>query len=129
MAVGYSFLSDKPTVVNLHTAAGTGNAMGAIITAWHAQAPLIITAGQQDRRQLRTEPRLWGRQTEFVKPYVKWSVEPQRSIDVPEAIERAYHIAMSEPRGPVFVSIPMDGLEDECPTVEIRSVSSQGRSG
>ena len=123
MAVGYSFLTDKPAVVNLHTAAGTGNAMGAIVTAWHAQAPLIITAGQQDRRHIRTEPRLWGRQVEFVKPYVKWSVEPQRSIDVPEAIERAYHIAMSEPKGPVFVSIPMDGLEEECPTVEIRSVS------
>ncbi|HXQ91373.1 MAG TPA: benzoylformate decarboxylase [Nitrososphaerales archaeon] len=123
MAIGYSFLSDKPAVVNLHTAAGTGNAMGSIVTAWHAQAPLIITAGQQDRRQIRTEPFLWGRQAEFVKPYVKWSVEPQRSIDVPEAIERAYHIAMSEPKGPVFVSIPMDGLEDECPSVEIRNVS------
>src|SRR5271166_540982 len=75
MATGYYFMSDKPAVVNLHTAPGTGNAMGAIITAWHAQAPLIITAGQQDRRHNRTEPRLWGKQVEFVKPYVKWSVE------------------------------------------------------
>ena len=31
MAVGYAFLSDKPSIVNLHTAAGTGNAMGAIV--------------------------------------------------------------------------------------------------
>jgi benzoylformate decarboxylase len=124
MAVGYSFLSDKPSLVNLHTAAGTANAMGAIVTAWHSQAPLIITAGQQDRRMIRTEPLLWGRQEEFVKPYVKWSIEPHRSVDVPEAIERAYHVAMAEPKGPVFVSIPMDGLGDECPSVEIRSVSN-----
>jgi benzoylformate decarboxylase len=123
MAVGYSFQTDNASVVNLHTAAGVGNAMGAIVTAWHAQAPLIITAGQQDRRQIYTEPFLWGRQVDFVKPYVKWSIEPHRSIDVPFAIERAYHVAMSEPKGPVFVSIPMDGMDDECPPVETRKVS------
>ena len=50
MAVGYAFQKDNAAVVNLHTAAGMGNAMGAIVNAWHAQAPLIITAGQQDRR-------------------------------------------------------------------------------
>lgn len=122
MAVGYSFQRDNAAVVNLHTAAGVGNAMGAIVTASHAQAPIIITAGQQDRRQIWTEPFLWGKQVDFVKPYVKWSIEPHRSVDVPRAIERAYHAAMSEPRGPVFVSIPMDGLEDECPAVEIRKV-------
>ncbi len=123
MAVGYAFQKDNAAVVNLHTAAGMGNAMGAIVNAWHAQAPLIITAGQQDRRQLFVEPFLWGKQVDFVKPYVKWSIEPHRSVDVPLAIERAYHIAMAEPKGPVFVSIPMDGMEDECPPVEIRKLS------
>ena len=123
LAVGFSFLKEDAAVVNLHTTAGTGNAMGAIVTAWHAQAPLLITAGQQDRRQIRTDPFLWGRQVDFVKPYVKWSVEPHLATDVPETLERAYHLAMTEPRGPVFVSIPMDGMDDECPAVEIRTVS------
>jgi benzoylformate decarboxylase len=123
MATGYALLRDNASISNLHTTAGTGNAMGAIVTAMHAQAPLIITAGQQDRRMIRSEPFLWGKQVEFVKPYVKWSVEPHRSVDVPEAIERAYHISMTEPRGPVFVSIPMDGLDEECAPVEIRHVS------
>ncbi len=123
LAVGYSFMKNEAAVVNLHTTAGTGNAMGAIVTAWHAQAPLLITAGQQDRRQIRADPFLWGRQAEFVRPYVKWSVEPHLATDVPATLERAYHLAMSEPRGPVFVSIPMDGMDDECPAVEIRKVS------
>jgi len=123
MGVGYSFQKENAAVVNLHTAAGTGNAMGAIVTASHAQAPLIVTAGQQDRRQIWTEPFLWGKQVDFVRPYVKWSIEPHRSVDVPQAIERAYHVAMSEPKGPVFVSIPMDGMEDECPPVETRRIS------
>jgi benzoylformate decarboxylase len=123
MATGYSLVTDNAAVVNLHTTAGTGNAMGAIVTAWHERAPIIITAGQQDRRIIPTEPFLWGRQAEFVKPYVKWSIEPHRAVDVPFTIERAYHVAMSEPRGPVFVSIPMDGLGEECPPLEARRVS------
>jgi benzoylformate decarboxylase len=123
MAMGHALARDSATVVNLHTTAGVGNAMGMITNAWHAQAPLVITAGQQDRRQIRAEPLLWGRQVEFVRPYVKWSVEPHRAVDVPEAIERAYHLAMTEPRGPVFISIPMDGLDEECPPVITREVS------
>lgn len=123
MATGFSLFSGEPAIVNLHTHAGTGNAMGAIVTASYAQAPLLITAGQQDRRQIRAEPFLWGKHAEFVRPYVKWSVEPQRSVDVPETLERAFHIAMTEPCGPVFVSIFMDGLDDPCPPVETRKVA------
>lgn len=125
MAIGYALASGKAAAVNVHTFVGTGNAMGMIATAWHAQAPLLFTAGQQDRRMLRSEPFLWGKQVEFVRPYVKWSVEPARAVDVPEILERGYHLAMSEPRGPVFVSIPMDGFEDPCPPVTPREVSSR----
>ena len=123
MAIGHALASNNAAVVNLHTTAGMGNAMGMITNAWHAQAPLVITAGQQDRRMIRAEPLLWGRQVEFVRPYVKWSVEPHRAVDVPEAIERAYHTAMTEPRGPVFVSICMDGLDEKCAPVAPREVS------
>jgi benzoylformate decarboxylase len=39
---------------------------------------------------------------------VKWSYEPPRAEDVPHAIARATHVATLPPKGPVFVSIPMD---------------------
>jgi benzoylformate decarboxylase len=125
MAIGYALAGNRAAAVNVHTFVGTDNAMGMIATAWHAQAPLLFTAGQQDRRMLRSEPFLWGRQVEFVRPYVKWSVEPARAVDVPEVLERGYHLAMTEPRGPVFISIPMDGLEDPCPPVTPREVSAR----
>ena len=83
MATGHALLTDQAAIVSLHTTAGTGNAMNAIVTAWHAQAPVILTAGQQDRRQIRTEPLLWGKQAEFVRPYVKWSIEPHRAVRRP----------------------------------------------
>ena len=43
--VGYSLVAEKAAVVTLHTAAGVGNAMGVIVTASKAQAPVIVTAG------------------------------------------------------------------------------------
>jgi len=107
MAVGYALAGDRAALVNLHTAAGMGNAMAAIINAHHAKAPLVITAGQQHRAMEVLKPFLWGRQVEFARPYVKWSCEPHRAVDVPAALARAYHTAMSAPRGPVFVSICM----------------------
>ena len=124
-AVGYALAGDRAALVNLHTAAGMGNAMGAIINAHHAKAPLVITAGQQHRAMEMLEPFLWGRQVEFARPYVKWSCEPHRAVDVPAALTRAYHTAMSAPRGPVFVSICMDDLDRECPAVPPRAVDGQ----
>ncbi len=95
--------------INLHSAAGVGNAMGVIFTAFKNRTPLVITAGQQARSILPYDPFLASTQAaELPKPYVKWSIEPARAEDVPLAIARAYHIAMTPPRGPVLVSIPVD---------------------
>ncbi|HKH77828.1 MAG TPA: thiamine pyrophosphate-binding protein, partial [Rubrobacteraceae bacterium] len=113
MADGYAQGTGRAAFVNLHTAAGLGNAGAAIMTAHHNRTPLVITAGQQDRRHLAHEPFLSGRLVEMAKPYVKWSHEPARAEDVPAAIERAYHTAMQAPRGPAFVSIPMDDWDHE----------------
>ena len=111
MADGYAQAKRHATLVNLHTAPGLGNAMGAMVNAFHGRTPLVITAGQQDRRHLALEPLLHGRLVELAKPYVKWSHEPARAEDVPAAVARAYHTATQEPQGPVFVSIPMDDWE------------------
>jgi len=123
MADGYAQATRKATLVNLHTAPGLGNAMGAMVNAYHNRTPLVVTAGQQDRRHLALEPLLFGRLDELAKPYVKWSHEPARAEDVPGAIERAYHTAMQQPRGPAFVSIPIDDWEAEALPSEKRNVS------
>src|ERR1700753_1385875 len=49
MADGFAQASGRPTLVNLHTAPGVGNAMGAIFNAQANKAPLVVTAGQQSR--------------------------------------------------------------------------------
>lgn len=109
MADGFAQATGHAAFINLHTAPGVGNGMGSLVTAWYNRTPLVVTAGQQSRQMLALEPWLINRDaTELPRPYVKWSHEPTRPEDVPSAIERAYHIAMAPPRGPTFVSIPMD---------------------
>jgi len=109
MADGFAQATGKPALVNLHTAAGTGNAMGSLVAAYRANTPLIVTAGQQTREMSIIDPYLNNpNATEFPKPWVKWSFEPARAEDVPAAFMQAYAVAMQEPKGPVYLSIPLD---------------------
>ena len=124
MADGYAQATRNAGLVNLHSAVGVGHAMGNIFTAYKNQTPLVITAGQQARSILPFEPFLFSaRPTELAQPYVKWSCEPARAEDVPAALARAYYVAMQPPRGPTFVSIPVDDWDRACEPVEPRQVS------
>ncbi|AKM30764.1 benzoylformate decarboxylase [Pandoraea faecigallinarum] len=126
MADGYAQATGNAAFVNLHSAAGVGNAMGNLFTAYKNQTPLIVTAGQQARSILPFDPFLASvRATELPQPYVKFSLEPARAEDVPLALARAYHIAMQEPKGPVFVSIPVDDWDRPAEPVPPRQVSTR----
>jgi benzoylformate decarboxylase len=114
VADGYAQASGRPALVNLHTAPGVGNAMGALFTAQANKAPLVVTAGQQARSLMTLQALLTNRDAaRMPHPLVKWSYEPPRAEDVPHAIARATHVAALPPRGPVFVSIPMDDWRAE----------------
>jgi benzoylformate decarboxylase len=114
MADGYAQASGRPAHVNLHTAPGLGNAIGGIFNAQANKSSLLITAGQQVRPHITIEANLTNRDATLVPlPYVKYSHEPPRAQDVPGAIARAIHHASLPPRGPAFVSIPMDDWGEE----------------
>jgi benzoylformate decarboxylase len=75
MADGFAQSTGKPALVNVHTAAGTGNAMGSLIAAYKSNTPLIVTAGQQTREMVLCEPYLTNtNDTLLPQPWVKWRV-------------------------------------------------------
>lgn len=126
MADGYAQATRNAGFVNLHSAAGVGNALGNVYTAHRNQTPLVITAGQQARSILPLQPFLYAeRAPEFPRPYVKYSVEPARPQDVPAAIARAYYIAMQPPCGPTFVSVPIDDWTQPASPVAARRISRE----
>ena len=133
MADGFSQAAGKPTHVNLHTAPGVGNAMGAIFNAQANKSPLLITAGQQVRAHITMQANLTNRDaTRVPLPFVKWSYEPPRAQDVVAALARGIHHATLPPRGPAFVSLPMDDWAVELDPGEVRYAierSVTGRAG
>jgi benzoylformate decarboxylase len=112
IAVGYAEASGTPAVVNLHTAPGLAHALGNLYNAKRAGTPLIVTAGQQDTRAMIQEPLLYGDMLEAVRQYTKWSWEARHASDIPVALARAFKVATTPPTGPVFISLPVNAMEE-----------------
>src|SRR5260370_4741664 len=112
IADGYAQASGKPAFVNLHTSGGLGHGMGAIMNAKIARVPMVVTAGQQDLRHILADPLLAADLVGMASPIAKWSFEPNSLDDLPLILVRAFHSSMSPPRGPVFLSLPMNILDE-----------------
>ncbi len=112
MADGYAQASRKPGFINLHTAGGLGHGMGNLLNASVTQTPLVVTAGQQDSRHTITDPLLFGDLVTIAGPAVKWAHEVAHADQLPILVRRAFNDAQAAPTGPVFLSLPMDVMEE-----------------
>ena len=109
MADGFAQATGRPALVNLHAAAGTGNAMGNLINTQSGHVPVIITSGQQARRYTELSAYLTNVDApKLVEPLVKWSHEPARPQDAPQSLSKAILLATAAPAGPVYLSLPLD---------------------
>jgi benzoylformate decarboxylase len=122
MADGYAMASRQLGVVNLHISCGLGNAMGMLYNAYREGTPLLVTAGQQDRRLMFEEPILWGQMVEVTRPWTKWVCEVNRVQDLPVAVRRAAQTALTPPTGPVFLSLPIDVQMELCGELDLSPI-------
>jgi benzoylformate decarboxylase len=112
MADGYAQATGRPAFLNLHTSAGLGNAIGNLTNAQANSTPLVVTAGQQDLRHIATDPLLAGDLVALARPVSKWAQEVRTVDELGTVLRRAFHDASASPPGPVFVSIPMNLLDE-----------------
>lgn len=124
MATGWAIGRGEPALAILHTAAGLGNAVGALATARVNRAPLVVVVGQQDRRHLASEPFLAGKLRGLAGEYPVWVEEPVRAQDVPGAVARAYHEAATA-SGPAVVIVPMDDWSAEAGPADQRAAATR----
>ena len=119
MADAYGRATGQPAFVNLHIETGLANGISLLHNAAEGGAPLVLTAGNKDSRELahgRTD--LVG----MVRQFTKWSGEVTRPEQIPYAIRRAFNEARTPPSGPTFLAFSADGLDDEA-DVDIRPSS------
>lgn len=109
----YARQARRCALVNLHVAPGLGNAIGMMFNALKAQAPMVITAGQQDTRMLRRAPVLSHDLAAMAAPVCKWSTQVNSADEMDEVMRRAFRVASEAPAGPVFVALPIDVMEQE----------------
>lgn len=119
MADGYAMANRKVGVVNVHIACGLGNSLGMLYNAYQEGTPLLLTAGQQDRRLQLGEPVLQGDLVRIARPWTKWAYEVQRVEDMALAVRRAVQIAQTPPTGPVFLSLPLDVQLEQHPSANL----------
>jgi glyoxylate carboligase len=127
MADGSAQVTGRPGVVNLHTVGGLANGIGNLANARATNVPMVVTAGQQDLRHLIGDPLLSGDLSALARPVAKWTHEARSRDEIATVLQRAFHDAVSPPAGPVFVSLPMNLLEEMGET-EIPEQSTLDRS-
>lgn len=121
MAQGYYRVSGKPAVVLVHVAVGTANTVCSLMNAWRSNIPVLLVAGrnplsQEGHTGSRSVQIHWGQdvsdQGALVRQFVKWEQELRAYQDIDALVDRALVIAMSEPRGPVYLTLPRELLAD-----------------
>ncbi len=112
MAAGYADATGRAAVINLHTNPGLAHALGNLYNAYRAGTPLVVTAGQQDTRAMIEEPLLTADMLELARQHTKWVWEARHASEIPAVMARAFQIAETPPTGPVFVSLPVDVMEE-----------------
>jgi benzoylformate decarboxylase len=75
--------------------------------------PLVVTAGQQDSRMLVREPILSYDLVSMAQPLVKWAVQVQHVEEIPVIVPRAFKVAQDAPRGPVFLALPSNVIDQQ----------------
>lgn len=119
-ALGYASVSNRPAVTCAHVDVGTLHHGCAIHTAWRGGLPVLMTAGAPATSQRgkmkggRDAAHFWLQQVldqnEAVRGYTKWDHRLQYQDNPGLIVSRALQVAMTEPRGPVYLSMPREIL-------------------
>jgi benzoylformate decarboxylase len=111
MADGYARATKRPTVVQLHTGVGLGNAIGMLYQAKRGHAPLVVVAGESGVRYDAMDAQMAADLVAMAEPVTKWATRVVDPASVLRVLRRATKMAVTPPMAPVFVALPMDVLD------------------
>lgn len=119
MAHGAYLMTGAAQAVMVHVGVGTANTVCGLMNAARDRVPIVLTAGRTPifeqgplgARDMRIQ---WGQelfdQAALVRENVKWDYELRDGRQVEAVVDRALDVALAEPRGPVYLTLPREAL-------------------
>jgi acetolactate synthase-1/2/3 large subunit len=127
MAHGYTMVTGRAQAVMVHVIVGAGNAAGGVINAARSNIPMLFSAGRNPITEAgnagsRDRPIHWAQeafdQAGMLREFVKWDYELRRFDQLETVVDRALTLAQSEPRGPVYLTLPREVLAERHEAIE-----------
>jgi len=127
MAHGYTMVTGRAQAVMVHVIVGAGNAAGGVINAARSNIPMLFSAGRNPITEAgnagsRDRPIHWAQeafdQAGMLREFVKWDYELKRFDQLETVVDRALTLAQSEPRGPVYLTLPREVLAERHDAIE-----------
>ena len=124
MAMGYYMIAHIPSAVMVHTIPGTANSLNNILNAQSMNIPLLLLAGRTPVTEKKTFgskeiPVHWNQelrdQAEMLRQFTKWDWEHRFGEQIGDELIRAYEVAMSDPKGPVYMTLPRERIAEKSP--------------
>ncbi|MGH8639784.1 MAG: thiamine pyrophosphate-binding protein, partial [Burkholderiales bacterium] len=119
MAIGYYLATGRPALTMHHVNVGTANALNGLLNASRGQVPMLFTAGRTPINEdtLKGHRSLdihWTQemfdQAAMTRESVKWDYELRNAEQLETIVDRMITISMSDPKGPVYLSLPREIL-------------------
>ena len=133
MAMGYYVATGRPQVVMVHVNVGTANSMNGLINAFKGNIPVIFSSGRTpytefgDTPGMRTREVHWPQemydQGALAREFTKWDYELKNKEVLETVVDRALNIAMSEPKGPIYITLPREPLSESYDEFSFQSPS------
>ncbi len=115
-ADGYARATKKPTLVQIHSGVGLGNAIGALYQAMRGHSPLVVIGGDAGIKYQAMDAQMAADLVAMAEPVTKWSAMVMEPSSLLRMLRRAIKIAATPPMGPVYLCLPQDILD--APIVE-----------
>jgi len=128
MAQGYAMITGEPQVVMVHVIVGTGNASAAVMNASRLNVPMIFSAGrtpltEEGMRGSRSNFIHWGQESfdqgSLLREFTRWDYELRNGDQVEAVVDRALEMALGNPQGPVYLTLPREILAQKMDSVTI----------
>jgi thiamine pyrophosphate-dependent acetolactate synthase large subunit-like protein len=119
MAYGYARASGKPTACITTSGPGTINLATGIALAWKGRAPVLVIAGDVALDYIHRDGAQAFDLVGIFSPFTKLARQVNKTERIVEMLHDALRMALSGKRGPVFLDIPRDLLDNQSLNSEI----------